>query len=513
VLNVPTSAGATRRDRRGRFSSVALAGALLVGAVGCGAESGPTGSEAPAASESSPATTPGTTGSTGTTTPSAAEEAAGSLDGIGQDDAFPDLGTPLLDVDDYELDLDYDPATGELEGSARLRAELTAASAEVELDFQGLQVESVSVDGDDAPFEQADEKLVIDLGAEQGPGPELTIVVDYAGVPEPVATDALGGVEVGWHGGEDGSFVLSEPEGASTWYPVNNHPLDKATYTFLVTVPDPYSAIANGALLSADPDADAGTTTFEWRMDAPMASYLATVVTGDFAEVDGGEHDGVAYSYWYPTGTEPSAALERTPELVALLADKLGPFPFATYGGVVYPPSFIDGDSGTEQFLSGVALETQGRSLFAEGSTVPSVIIHEAAHQWMGDNVSITDWSRDIWWVEGFAHFAEYVEDPDQLADLEPEIRSQWRPPGDIPVDELFFGCSYECGAIVFYALYREVGEDVFWEILREFNGRYYLANASTDDLIDVASDVSGTDLADFFDAWLFDPKPPKLPA
>jgi len=66
---------------------------------------------------------------------------------------------------------------------------------------------------------------------------------------------------------------------------------------------------------------------------------------------------------------------------------------------------------------------------------------------------------------------------------------------------------------MVFYALYREVGEDTFWEILREFNGRYYLGNASTDDLIAVASEVSGEDLTAFFDAWLFDETPPQLPA
>ena len=86
-------------------------------------------------------------------------------------------------------------------------------------------------------------------------------------------------------------------------------------------------------------------------------------------------------------------------------------------------------------------------------------------------------------------------------------------PPGDLPIDELFSSGSYECGGMVFYALYREVGEDTFWEILREFNTRFRHGNASTDDLIEVASDVSGTDLADFFQAWLFDETPPPLPA
>ena len=499
-----------------RAAVVALALATLAGA-GCGANDAPAASESAPTSSSAPASTTGTTdtgGTTGTTSKTTNDaEPDSPLDGIGEDDAFPELGTPDLDVADYELVLDYDPASGELEGSARLDAALTVETDRIELDFQGLEVGGVTVDGDDATFDQGADKLTIELGDAREAGTDLELVVDYAGVPEPVPTDALGGVEVGWHGGAEGSFVLSEPEGASTWYPVNNHPLDKATYTFRVTVPDPYSAIANGALIAQEPDEAAGTTTFEWRMDAPMASYLATVVTGDFYEVEGGEHDGVAYSYWYPTGTERVPELERSDELVAELAERLGQFPFATYGGVVYPPSFIDGDAATRGFLSGVALETQGRSLFAEGSTVPSVIIHEAAHQWMGDNVSITDWSKDIWWVEGFAHFAEYIDDPDVLAQAYPALRADWVPPGDAPVGELFFGCSYECGGMVFYALYREVGEEDFWSILTEFNDRYFHGNASTDDLVDVASEVSGTDLTDFFDAWLFDEVPPKLPS
>ena len=350
----------------------------------------------------------------------AGDAASDPLAEIGEDDAFPDLGTPDLDVDDYALDLDYDPGTGRLEGTATLEATLARDADQIELDFQGLAVDAASVDGEAVDHESTADKVVLELAGPTEAGTDVTIEIDYSGVPEPVPTEALGGVEVGWHGGDDGSFVLSEPEGASTWYPVNNHPLDKATYTFRVTVPEPYAAIANGALLSRTPGA--GGTTFEWRMAEPMASYLATVITGEFDEVDGGVHDDVAYSYWYAAGVAPSPTLEQSDVVVAELARRLGPFPFGTYGGVVYPPSFITGDGRTQSFLSGVALENQGRSLFAEGATVPSVVIHEAAHQWMGDNVSLTDWSRDIWWIEGFAHFAEYIDDVDAMADSYPAV-------------------------------------------------------------------------------------------
>jgi len=502
-----------------RAAAVALSIAVL-GAAGCAADPDQGAPPDPVVTATSGGEAPDTTtgNATGTTTGTLpARDGDDPIEGIGEDDAFPELGTPALDVDDYDLDLRYQVDGGELEGTATIDATVTVESDQIELDFQGLEVGSATVDGAAVDHEMANDKLVLDLGEMVEAGTEVSVVVQYSGAPEPVATDALGGVEVGWHAGSDGSFVLSEPEGASTWYPVNNHPLDKATYTFRVTVPEPYTAIANGELVASTPADGDGTgsaagTTFEYRMDAPMASYLATVVTGEFERVDGGVHDDVTYTYWYAAGVDRSPSLEQTNRDVAQLARHLGPFPFTTYGGIVYPPSFINGSGRTEDFLSGVALENQGGSLFAEGTTVPSVILHEAAHQWMGDNVSLTDWSLDIWWVEGFAHFAEYVDDPDQLAAAYPEVRANWVPPGDLPADELFSGASYEGGGMVFYALYREVGEDTFWAILREFNDRYRHANASTDDLIEVASDVSGEDLTDFFDAWLFDETPPKLP-
>lgn len=511
-----------------RAAALVLSVAVIGSAAGCGAAPDQADQQDPVVTATSGGEAPGTT--TGTAPSSGNDE---SIEGIGEDDAFPELGTPALDVEDYELDLRYDVDTGELEGTATLDATVTVESASIELDFQGLDVASTTVDGDDVDHEMDGDKLLLDLGETVGAGTDVTVVVAYAGVPDPVATEALGGVEVGWHAGTGGSFVLSEPEGASTWYPVNNHPLDKATYTFRVTVPEPYTAIANGELVATTPadgggdgggdgpgasggttggDASGGTT-FEYRMDAPMASYLATVVTGEFERVDGGVHDDVTYTYWYAAGIDRSPSLEQTNRDVAQLSRHLGPFPFTTYGGIVYPPSFINGSGRTEDFLSGVALENQGASLYAEGTTVPMVILHEAAHQWMGDNVSLTDWSRDIWWIEGFARFAEYVDDPDEMADAELETRANWVPPGDLPADELFSFASYDCGGMVFYALYREVGADTFWAILREFNDRYRHANASTDDLIEVASDVSGEDLTDFFQAWLFDETPPRLPS
>jgi hypothetical protein len=75
-------------------------------------------------------------------------------------------------------------------------------------------------------------------------------------------------------------LVAGQPHGAAGWYPVNDHPLDKAAYTFRVTVPAGLEVVANGVLSSHR--TRGGSTTWVWNAPDPMASYLTTVDIGEF---------------------------------------------------------------------------------------------------------------------------------------------------------------------------------------------------------------------------------------
>ena len=451
----------------------------------------------------------GTTHALGTTASPATGPSATDSD-------FPELGSSGLDVTHYDLDLDYDVEQRSLQATATLDAQVAVPTTHVTLDLQGLDVDAVKVGGRDATFAVAPAKLQIDLPHEVEAATPFTIRVSYHGHPKPVETGALGGVQVGWHAATNGSFVLSEPEGASSWFPVNNHPRDKATYTFAVTVPKPYVAIANGRLDKTDERGDG--RTYHWVMDAPMANYLASVVTGTFDEQTLGTQGRVAYSNWvqHESAVSASPFAPNQPDVIAGLEDWLGPFPFSTYGAVIYPTSFIQGSAATKQFLANVALECQGRSLYSELAARGGTVTHETAHQWIGDSVSIEDWGKDIWWVEGFATFAETLKAPDRAAQFRRKystVSSRWVPPGALAIDELFGAGSYTEGSLVFWALEQQVGQATFKQIMHAFTQRYRHANASTQDLIHLASDVAGRDLTAFFDAWLFAPTPPPFPA
>ena len=205
--------------------------------------------------------------------------------GVG-DPYFPLAGNGGYDVRRYHLSVAYDPEAGRLEGVARIRARATEALSSFNLDLDGLTVRSVRVAGRPAAWSRDGGELTITPARPLWNRQGFRTVVTYDGVP----------VQLPYGPGviptDDGALILGEPQGASTWFPVNDHPTDKAAYTVEVTVPRGLEAIGNGALTSVRTRGDSSVWT--WRADEPMAPYLATASIGEFV-VDGYRADGLRY--------------------------------------------------------------------------------------------------------------------------------------------------------------------------------------------------------------------------
>ena len=196
--------------------------------------------------------------------------------GIG-DPYFPMDGNGGYDVKAYDLELAYDPATDVLDGVATIDLVATSDLSRFNLDLDGLTVHTVTVDGVAATFQRANGELKITPASPLATGTRVPVVVTYDGIPQPLPPEDDGG---GFIPSDDGALVVGEPHVAAVWFPVNDHPRDKARYHFEVTVPDGLEVVANGHLVSQD--SAAGFTTWVWDAPAPMASYLATVTIGEF---------------------------------------------------------------------------------------------------------------------------------------------------------------------------------------------------------------------------------------
>ena len=197
--------------------------------------------------------------------------------GIG-DPYYPLAGNGGYDAKHYDLDIAYDPATDVLRGVAVIRARATKNLSSFNLDFVGLTIRSLTVDGRQASRSRDKGELTVTPKHGIRKGDRFTVVVAYDGVPELVGNESLG--FSGFVPTDDGTFVAGQPEVAATWYPVNDHPLDKASYTFHITVPKGLVAMSNGELTSKR--TRNGKTTWNWDAKDPMASYLTTATIGEF---------------------------------------------------------------------------------------------------------------------------------------------------------------------------------------------------------------------------------------
>jgi aminopeptidase N len=436
--------------------------------------------------------------------------------GIG-DSLYPGFGNGGFDVQHYSLDLTVtDVASGTLTGVVTIEAAATQNLSRFNLDFIGFTIDSLTVAGQPAKFTRQEPELTITPAKPLAAGQPFVIEVAYHGTPKVVDSVAAPG-QIGWIVFNGGSYVLSQPDGAATYFPANDHPLDKAAYSFRITVPKPFEVAANGVL--ADTVEEGDTTTFVWDAPGPMASYLSTVIIGEFDQETASSPDGVPIRNFYSAGLDETVRqpFARQGEMLALYSDLFGPYPFPVYGSMI-----IDTRMET-------ALEAQTLSLYGTDQLdledIPlteQLVAHELAHQWFGDSVSVADWG-DIWLNEGFATYAEALwlehlggeEALDKWVqenyDYVVEAGDEMIPPGAVTADDLFNEGVYCRGGLTLHAPRQEVGDETFFEILSTYYDRFEGGNVRTADFIAVAEEISGQDLQDFFDDWLYSPEMPEL--
>lgn len=452
--------------------------------------------------------------------------------GIG-DVYYEQLGNGGYDARHYTLDFSVDMETGMVTGTTTMVAEATQNLSSFNLDFQGPDLTEALLNGEPVAYERTNHELTLVLDEPLVAGTLFTSTITYQGEPEPVEPYPRLSISLGWLYDGDVVYVVSEPNGAASWYPVNDHPQDKATYSFRITAPEPYVVAANGIL--EEVIEGEGVRTYVWESDDPMASYLVTVNIGDYVERTAEGPDGLPIRHYFPASmsAEETAVFDKTGEMIDYFEEVFGPYPFDAYGVIV-----VDSDFS-------LALETQTLSVFGksilESPRIEGIAAEELAHQWFGDSVSPAQW-RDIWLNEGFGTYSQWLwaehdqgpEARDELVrdryrqvagydffdmaevsdeELEDALDDYFPPPGDPPPDDLFNGGVYGRGGLTLHALRLRLDDDeTFFDILRTYTDRYRYANATTEDFIAVAEEVSGEELEDFFDAWLYADEIPDIP-
>jgi aminopeptidase N len=427
------------------------------------------------------------------------------------DDRYvPGHGDLSYSVTHYDLAVEYNLESNRLTGRATIAAVAVEDLEELELDLYRLSVSKVTVDGTAAAkYSHRRSRLVIRPRQRIAAGSGFTIGVVYAGSPQPMP--GLDG-EAGWEELADGVIVASQPHGAPSWFPCNDRPADKATYVIEVTAPSSYHVVANGVLERSR--RRAGTTAWRYVEERPMATYLATVQIGRYDVMESA--GAVPIRTVHPAGEKPATdgPFARQHEMMEAFVRLFGPYPFEGYLAVI-----------TADELE-IPLEAQGLSVFGSNFVTDDwdnerLVAHELAHQWFGNSVTLTHW-RDIWLHEGFACYAEWLWSEESGGrSAQEHAETYWeRLDGleqdfvlaDPGPDLMFDDRVYKRGALLLHALRLTVGDERFFDVLREWAARHVYGSVVTEQLVELAAELCGESVVELFDAWLREVTLPQLP-
>src|SRR5712691_1585379 len=376
-------------------------------------------------------------------------------------------------------------------------------------------------------YDASKEKLSVQLDRAYKPTDELTVVISYhTNQPPPEKRAGLGGGGLNFIKPRPDEptrprqiWSQGEAESNHLWFPSFDHPNDFITSEIVATVEKPLSVISNGKLISAKDNPD-GTRTFDWKIDEPHATYLTSIIVGEFVPVVG-EYAGVpittnVYRNEFEEGKVTAA---RLLEMVKFFSEKTGvKYPYAKYAQT----TVRDFGGGMEN----ISATTQTDNMIHDARTEldsdqDGLQSHELAHQWFGDYLTCRSWS-DIWLNESFATYFQAMWDEHRLghdAFLYLDVKANqdayygaWNRGQRRPIvtknyanpDAVFDTYAYPRGGAVLHMLRTFLGEDNWWRSINHYLTKYAHQPVETEQFRIAIEETTGQPMDWFFEEWLY---------
>ena len=426
--------------------------------------------------------------------------------------------TQNYDITYHELRFSVDPANSFISGVVSTTFTALSSMSTITFDMSNsMTVSSVTRNSQPLTFVQnANKELVINFPTAIVTGTSATVVITYAGPPDP---SGFGSFVNSSHNGTPVMWTLSEPFGARDWWPCKQDLNDKVnTIDVYITAPSQYTSVSNGLEVSQNTNGSNKTTHFHHGY--PIPAYLIAIAVTNYQIHTQQAGLGTVASpffpiinYMYPeTATNNISSVAITPTIMNFYEATFTPYPFRNE------------KYGHAQFGWGGGMEHTTVSFMTAnnaGFYSRSLIAHELGHQWFGDKITCGSW-RDIWLNEGFATYLAslVIEHLDGntafVADKNSMINSITSVPGGAvylteteaeSVNRIFnYRLSYQKGAMVLEMLRWKMGDTMFFDALKNYlnDSNLAYAYALTPNLQAHLEAVYGSSLTEFLNDWIY---------
>jgi len=426
------------------------------------------------------------------------------LAGCGRGETAIDTPTPGVDIRAYDVRIRLDPVSLYLSGHAELTVYSTAEVNTLNLQLsEAMEIRRILVNEVRTRFERRGDHLRIPLPE----GDSALVAITYSGR-----------VDEGLHrrdaGGQTVTFSQAWPQYGAGWLPGVHHPSDPARFDLHLIVPKDFDVVASGVYESARIRPDSTWKHYNFSLDADAPTYtFAFAIADSFVVVEDMTDSGLAIRHHVLAADVGGAAgLSRTPEVLEVLETLLGLYPYAAYSTVEIPMRYAGMENAATSFLSSDPY-TPSSSV---RNTLEEVNVHEAVHQWLGNDVVPADW-RDLWLAEGFATYLTTVvyeqmdgwevaqEHRVRMAQLgRRDARRRLVPERFDDPEDLLSATVYQKGGCVLHLLRLTLGDEVFFAALRRLARDYADRPLSTDALRILLEEESGRGLDSFFAYWVY---------
>lgn len=424
------------------------------------------------------------------------------------------------DVVSYDIQLRVDAPSESLDGLVTVQWRATRDIDSLDLDLiNNFNVSDITLSsGGACAFSHSGNKLRIALPRTIERDELASLTVRYRGKPtEAIMPPWIGGFN--WSKDADGFDWIGlscQGEGAKIWMPCKDHPSDEPdSVAIRITVPAGYICVSNGLLRDVT-QADT-LRTFHWVTHYPINNYSITVNIGRFLLVEtpyvtlSGDTMPVQYYVLPQSRAKADSLLLMAVDMLKSYRKFFGEYPWAREKFAIVETAYLGMEHQTiNSYGNHYNYDRTG------GVTYDELMLHEMAHEWWGNNVTVRDWG-DFWIHEGIGTYAEALYLLDRggesayhahmrkkrnlIANKKPIVQGE-----GLAEEDAYHGDIYYKGAYVMHTLRYVLGDSVFFPMLKDFaaNPRYTRHNqVTTDDFVEHVSRVAGRDWSALLNLYL----------